>query len=300
MWKKKNLLDIAQLSREDIELILDCTKTLEPFSGRGNKLDVCRGEILAGVFFEPSTRTEKSFQVAMYTLGGDVIIHKDAGSSRDKGESKEDTIRIMEQYSDIIAVRDPESLSVKKYADLVKVPVINAGDGSNEHPSQAMLDMYTIMKEVGRLDDLTIVVMADLKHARAVHSLVKALRKFDNNKIYGISPGGLNMPDIEEITLDQLKEARPDIFYSTRIQKERIPQEYRNNFSFRIDSEILGFLPAQTRIMHPLPRVDEIDPCLDNDSRVILFQQARNGLQTRMAIISILLGHEKEIFSLSA
>jgi len=298
MWNKKNLLSVDQLSRADIEFILNCAKILEPLSGRGNKLNICKGEILAEIFFEPSTRTEKSFQAAMYTLGGDVITHKNIGSSVEKGETKADTVKIMEQYSDIIAVRDPEELTVKKYADLVNIPLINAGDGSNEHPSQALLDLYTINKEIGKLDDITIVFMADLKYGRAVHSLIKALRKFSSNKIYGISPKGLELPGIETISIEELKKIRPDILYVTRIQRERIPPEEKDKFSFRVDSRVLNMLPNNTKVMHVMPRIDEMDPALDNDKRIILFKQARHGLHTRMAIISILMGHEDEVLAI--
>ncbi|MCX6819366.1 MAG: aspartate carbamoyltransferase [Candidatus Aenigmarchaeota archaeon] len=298
MWNKKNLLSVDQLSRGDIEFILNCSKILEPLSGRGNKLNICKGEILAEIFFEPSTRTEKSFQAAMYTLGGEVILHKDPGSSREKGESKEDTVKMFEQYSDIIVVRDPEIGLMKKYADLVNIPLINAGDGANEHPSQALLDLYTINKEIGRLDDITMVLMADIKYARAVHSLLKALRKFSSNKIYGISPKGLEMPGIEMIDIDELKRVNPDILYVTRIQKERIPTEERDKFAFRVDARTLSLLSSHTRIMHPLPRIDEIDPAISNDNRFIFFKQVRNGLHTRMAIISILMGHEDEVLAI--
>lgn len=298
MWNKKHLLDIESLSRDDIEFIIKCAEILEPYSGRGNKLDICRGEILANVFFEPSTRTEKSFQAAMYVLGGDVITHKNVGSSIEKGESKEDTIRTLEQYSDVLVIRDPEIGSVKKYSNLVNIQVINAGDGASGHPTQSLMDLYTIKKEIGKLNDLTIVFMGDLKNARTVHSLKKAIEKFDNTKIYGIAPKGLESEDIELIDAKELTNVKPDILYITRIQKERIPEQERNNFSFRFDSKILNMLPNNAKVMHPLPRVDEMDPSLDKDPRIIPFKQARYGLQTRMAILALILGHEKEILAL--
>src|SRR3989344_2232477 len=144
MWDRKDFLDIDSLSLKDIELILKCAEILEDYSGRGNKLSMCRGEILVTAFFEPSTRTEKSFEAAMYVVGGDVLVHHEAGSSREKGESKLDTLRTLEQYSDIIAIRDPEVDMMQRYADELQIPVINAGDGHNQHPTQAMLDLLTI------------------------------------------------------------------------------------------------------------------------------------------------------------
>lgn len=304
MWDKKDLIEIGPLSRKEIEFVLHYARILEPFSGRGNKLSICKGEILITAFFEPSTRTEMSFATAMHTLGGDVQCFKPIGSSVEKGESKEDTVQTLEQYCDILAIRDPGVGSVKRYADLVNVPVINAGDGSNQHPTQAMLDLYTIKKEVGRLNNLTVVFIGDLKFGRTVHSLITALRKFGNNKFFGISPKDLGMPeelkgeDYQEGELDEIYKLNPDVVYATRIQKERMLPEERRKFSYQINKETLKLLPSKTRIMHPLPRVDELNPEIDDDSRVIPFKQARYGLQTRMAILAVLLGHEKEIMAL--
>lgn len=298
MWDKKHLLDIESLSREDIEFIIKCTELLEPYSTKGNNLDICKGEILINAFFEPSTRTEMSFATAMHALGGNVQSFKSGGSSIEKGENKEDTIRILEQYCDIIVIRDPGIGSVKNYARSVNIPIINAGDGSSGHPTQALMDLYTIKKEIGRLDDIKLVFMADLKYARTVHSLREAIEKFKNNKIYGIAPKGLESEDIEMTTIDELKDIKPDVFYITRVQKERIPTEQRTNLSFRFDSKILDTLPTNTKVMHAMPRVDEMDLSLDNDPRVIPFKQARYGVQTRMAILALYLGHEKEIQAL--
>ncbi|MFH0832217.1 MAG: aspartate carbamoyltransferase [Candidatus Aenigmatarchaeota archaeon] len=302
MWNRKDILSVDELSRKDIEFILDCAKILEPFSGRGNKLDLCRGEILITAFFEPSTRTEMSFTTAMHTLGGDVQNFKPIGSSLEKGESKEDTVRILEQYCDILAIRDPGAGSVKKYADLVNVPVINAGDGSDQHPTQAMLDLYTIKKEFGRLDDLVIVFTGDLKFGRTVHSLIKALRKFNNNRFFGISPKGLEMPEYlkngDYTEIDIVGDLDPDVIYATRIQKERMPAG--SDFKYEINKKFLDLLPAKTRIMHPLPRVGELNPEIDDDPRFIPFKQARHGVHVRMAILAILLGHENGILKLSA
>ncbi len=302
MWSKKDLISIDEISRQDIEFVLRCAKILEPLSGRGNKLGMCRGEIATLAFFEPSTRTEKSFQSAMYTLGGDVILHKDTGSSREKGETKADTLRTLEQYSDIIVIRDPESNSVAHYADLLDVPVINAGDGSNEHPTQTLFDLYTIKKEVGRLEGLKILFIGDLRYGRTVHSLIKASRKFSGNTFFGISPETLSLPeqlkgnDFQETSMEEFPILEPDIIYATRIQKERIAG--KEDFSYEINRKTLEALPQKTKIMHPLPRVGELNPEIDSDHRFLPFKQARCALQTRMAILALMLGHEQELLEL--
>jgi aspartate carbamoyltransferase catalytic subunit len=298
-----DLISISSLSKDEIELILRCAELLEPFSGKGNKLDVCKGEILGLLFFEPSTRTEKSFQSAMYRLGGDVIVHKDAGSSREKGESKIDTIKVIEQYCDILVIRDTQLGSVSSYAGLSHIPVINAGDGAGEHPTQALLDLYTIKKEIGRLDNLRVVFTGDLKYGRTVHSLIKALRKFSGNMFYGTSPKPLGLSeelkgnDYEEIGIAELSQVQPDVIYATRIQKERLG--YPASFSYEINNKILETLPSKTRIMHPLPRVDELNPEIDSDPRVVPFKQVRHGLTTRMAILALMLDHEKGLATLT-
>lgn len=305
MWNKKHLITIDSLSRSELEFILQCASTLEPFSGRGNKLDICKGEILAELFFEPSTRTEKSFQAAMYTLGGDVIVHKDTGSSREKGESKADTIRVMEQYSDILVIRDPEAESVEKYAGIVNVPVINAGDGSNEHPTQALIDMYTIWKNFGSLDSLKIAFVGSMKHYRAAHSLIKAVSKFRNNKVFGICPEGFELPfsisGYSDITTDMRKlddilaGIGPDVVYVGRIPKEYMKSIDIAQCRYEINKKTLQILPKNSIIMHPLPRVGELSPEIDNDPRVMPFRQVRYGLQTRMAVLALMLGHEDKI-----
>ncbi len=305
MWNKRDFIDIDALSRQDIETVLDYAQILEAYSGKGNKLDFCRGEILTTVFFEPSTRTEKSFEAAMHVLGGDVLTHHESGSSREKGETKLDTLHVFEQYSDIVAIRDPEVGTMKTYADELGIPVINAGDGHNQHPTQTMLDLYTIQKEIGRLSDLKIVFLGDLKYGRTVHSLIKALRVLGKNEFLGVSPIGLGMPqalsgsDFSEISMEDIFSVKPDAIYATRIQKERMVIEDRDKYSYEINKDFLKRLPKNTKIMHPLPRVNEINIEVDKDPRFIPFKQVRNGLHTRMAIIALLLGHEDRIIGLS-
>ncbi len=312
MWNTRHLLTIDSFSRSGLETILQCASILEPFSGRGNKLDICKGEILAEIFFEPSTRTEKSFQVAMHVLGGDVIIHKDAGSSRDKGENKADTIKTIEQYSDILAIRDHETGAIERYAGIVNVPVINAGDGSNEHPTQALIDMYTIWKRFNTLDSLKVAFVGSLKHYRAAHSLIKIMSKFSNNTVFGISPPGLELPDnfringYEDITIDmrnlndKLAEIKPDVLYVGRVPKEYMQTNDINQCRYEINKKTLQCLPGHSIIMHPLPRVDELHPEIDSHPNVMHFMQVRHGLQTRMAVLALMLGHEKKISEISA
>ncbi len=294
MWERKDFLDVDSLSKEDIEMILDYSEVLETHSGRGSKLDICRGEILVTAFFEPSTRTEKSFEAAMYVLGGDVLLHHEAGSSRDKGESKLDTLRTLEQYSDIIAIREPEAGMMQRYADELDIPVINAGDGHNQHPTQAILDLFTIKKEIGCLDDLKVIFFGDLKYGRTVHSLIKALRLFGRNQFFGVAPRGLELPqsfagnDYEEIDMEDVIKIKPDFIYATRIQKERMSLDDRDKYSYEINAAFLCKLPKHTKIMHPLPRVNEINIEVDKDPRFIPFKQVRNGLHTRMALIALL------------
>ncbi len=299
MWNRKDFLDIDSLSKQDIETILHYAEILE--AKKGEKLNICRGQILVTAFFEPSTRTEKSFEAAMYILGGDVLLHHEAGSSRDKGESKLDTLHTLEQYSDIIAIRDPEVGTMQKYAEELGIPVINAGDGYNQHPTQAMLDLYTIRKEIGSLDNVKVIFFGDLKYGRTVHSLIKALRLFKNNQFFGVKTRGLELPqsysgsDYEEIEMEDVFKIKPDVVYATRIQKERMVLEERDKYTYEINKAFLSRLPKHTKIMHPLPRINEINIEIDKDPRFIPFKQVRNGLYTRMALIALLLGHGDEL-----
>jgi aspartate carbamoyltransferase catalytic subunit len=296
MWDRKDLVSINDLTKKDIEMILDLADHFK--DSKGKKLDSAKGYILGNVFFEPSTRTQRSFQAAMYRLGGNVLTHKDIGSSREKGESKEDTIRVFEQYCDVMVIRDPGIGSIKNYADILSVPVINAGDGSNEHPTQSLLDLCTIRNELKRLENLKVVLVGDLKYGRTVHSLVKALEQFDNNSFFGVSPESLGIPeefrnkDYEQVEFTDLNEAlrniKPDIVYATRVQKERLSEG--EEFSYEINSKTMDVLPKESVIMHPLPRVNELNPEIDSDPRVIPFKQAGYGLRTRMAVLAILLG----------
>jgi|SRR3989344_1491624 len=291
MWDRKSLISVDQLSRSDIEKILSVADSLS-----GGPSDACKGKILANIFFEPSTRTEKSFQAAMYRLGGQVIAHKDSGSSREKGETKEDTIRVLSGYADIAVIRDDEEGKMARYAALAGVSVINAGDGSNEHPTQTLLDAFTILKERGRLDNLKIVFVGDLKYSRTIHSLMKTLSKFSGNRLYGIYPGPLSLPEsmkplvqslhsVDEMK-QALKEMQPDVIYSNRVQEERLHGEKAN---YLIDKSILEAIPEDCILMNPLPRAGELSVEIDSDKRVIPFKQAKNGIPVRMALLSMMI-----------
>jgi len=266
-----------------------------------------RKKILATLFYEPSTRTRLSFESAMIRLGGEVITteHAPTFSSVTKGESLIDTIRVTSSYADVIVLRHYEEGSSKIAAEVSSVPIINAGDGTGQHPTQTLLDMYTIQKELGRIDNLEVGLVGDLLYGRTVHSLAYLLAQQQDIKLYFISPEEIKMPrDIihyleeeqkvpfEEMT--DLKEvaSKVDIFYITRIQKERfrnIEDYNRMKGVYVIDEEILSLMKKEARILHPLPRVDEIAIEVDNDPRAAYFRQVDNGLYIRMALLKMIL-----------
>lgn len=264
------------------------------------------GMILAAIFYEPSTRTRFSFEAAMHRLGGQVLSAENAGksSSAAKGESLEDSIRIISGYADVIVLRHPEIGAADRAAAAASVPVINAGDGAGHHPTQAVLDLYTIRKELGRLDHLRIGLMGDLRNGRTVRSLAILLSRFPGNELVLISPPGLRMGDDILRSLDGLSfrettdladdVARLDVLYQTRIQAERFesPEVYeRYRGVYVVTPEVMRQLPEHAILMHPLPRVGEIDPQVDSDPRAAYFRQARNGLWARMAVLDWAVGH---------
>lgn len=292
MWDRKSLLSASQFSRADVEEMISLASRFKQKTER-----LCNGKILANIFFEPSTRTEKSFQAAMYRLGGNVISHKDAGSSREKGETKNDTIRILSSYADIAVIRDSEEGKTQEYADIAGIPVINAGDGGNEHPSQMLLDAFTIKENVGRLDDLKVLFVGDMRHSRTIRSLIKILSKFRNNAMYGVHIGDSGISgDIEKLVKKvspvsslrgMIEELSPDVVYCNRIQKERLKGETAS--SYMIDGGVVEIMPENCILMDPLPRVGNMDPRIDSDSRAAYFKQAANGVPMRMAIIAEML-----------
>lgn len=298
----KDVISIKDFDRDQIEQVLQNAEIMEGFI---QGTDILQGKILATLFFEPSTRTRLSFESAMKRLGGKVIgFSESTSTSVAKGETLQDTVRIAEQYSDIIVIRHPQDGSARLAAEAVSVPVINAGDGSNQHPTQTLLDLYTIKKELGRIDTLSVGMMGDLKYGRTVHSLAYALSWYDVTLQF-LSPPSLEMPvhikedlarksiEFEEISeMEQLKNIEVDVLYVTRIQKERFPdiEEYEKvKGCYRITEESLDYI-KDAKIMHPLPRVDEIAPEIDEIPNALYFRQAWNGVPVRMTLLASLLG----------
>jgi aspartate carbamoyltransferase catalytic subunit len=278
-------------------------KALEVKAGKWPQ--AMQGKVLATLFFEPSTRTRLSFEAAMVSMGGQVIGFADPNvSSAKKGESLADTIRTVTGYVDVIAMRHPLEGAARLASQVASVPVINAGDGANQHPTQTCLDLVTIHEEFGRLDGLTVGMLGDLKHGRTVHSLAQALSHF-RSRLVLISPPSLRMPDhlklelqaagcaFEEVPTLESVPCKLDVLYVTRIQKERFAdfQEYeRVAGAYRLNRETLAGACSQARIMHPLPRVDEIAEELDGTPNAIYFRQAHNGIPTRQALLGLVTG----------
>ncbi|MFQ6050515.1 MAG: aspartate carbamoyltransferase [Candidatus Hydrothermarchaeota archaeon] len=298
----RDILSIRDLSREDLELILDKSKIMEKIIETKKNLDFASGRVLASLFFEPSTRTRFSFESAMHRLGGRVVgISERETTSLAKGETLADTIKTIEKYSDVIVIRHPKEGSARWAAEVAKIPVINAGDGANQHPTQTLLDLYSIKKEKGKIDGLSIALVGDLKYGRTVHSLAYALAHYDSN-IICISPKGLEMPEsvINDLksynsslkqTHDLKELVDADVIYVTRIQRERFadPSEYEKvKGTYRLSAEILRNTDAI--VLHPLPRIDEIDPSLDSTAHAKYFDQVLNGLIVRMALLCLVLG----------
>ena len=265
-----------------------------------------KGRVMASVFYEPSTRTRFSFETAMLRLGGQVVSDPAASyfSSAKKGETLEDTARMINGYADVMVLRHPEKGAAKRPGAVSRIPVLNGGDGAGEHPTQALLDAYTIFKELGRMENIKIAMVGDLKFGRTVHSLSQLLTAFKNVQFQFLSPGNLKMPEeyktflkekgakfSEGTSMSQL-DPDTDIIYATRVQKERFEKEEDYNKvkdMFIIDSKVLKTLKKEARIMHPLPRVNEITTDVDSDPRAAYFRQAANGLYIRMALLEMLL-----------
>jgi aspartate carbamoyltransferase len=303
--KGKDILHGNQFSRKEIDAIIKTAAQMEKeLKGKGS-LNLLRGSILVTLFFEPSTRTRLSFEAAMQRLGGGVIsMGSVESSSVAKGETLTDTAQTVAQYADVIVIRHPRMGSAKEVADAVSIPVINAGDGAGQHPTQALLDLYTIRKELGTLKNLKIALVGDLKNGRTVHALVEVLSHF-GVRFYFVSPDLLRMPEevavrmkekgCEVIETDDLVMAasKSDLVYMTRIQKERFADlsEYEKvKGSYIIDREFLDRLKKKITILHPLPRVDEIHPEVDSYPGAAYFRQMRNGVFVRMALLAMVLG----------
>lgn len=301
----RSLIGIEDFSKSEIDELIDVAKDI--MENREEYSNLCKGKILATLFFEPSTRTRLSFESAMLSLGGNVIGFSSAdNTSTAKGESLADTIRVVSGYSDIIAMRHPKEGAPLVASMNSNVPIINAGDGGHNHPTQTLLDLLTISKEKGAIDNLTVGLCGDLKFGRTVHSLVTALSLYKNIKFVFISPDELKMPEyikteilnkknIEYVETNDLESSiiNLDILYMTRIQKERFADdsEYEKlKDVYILDKEKMNLAKSDLCVMHPLPRVNEISTEIDNDPRACYFKQAENGRYMRMAIILKLLG----------
>ncbi len=306
MLKNKSVVSIDDVSDEDIMEVFRVSDQMSKLISEGKKSDMLASKIMATFFYEPSTRTRLSFESSMHRLGGSVISVSEASSSSvAKGETLADTIRMADAYSDVIVIRHPLEGSARLASKFSSKPVVNAGDGAGQHPTQTLLDLYTMKQEFGKLDGLKISMVGDLKYGRTVHSLIRALKRFDV-EINLISPSVLQIPahimsrlpdrsgiKISENIEDAISDS--DVFYVTRIQKERFTDqnEYRSVIgSYSIDGEIVEKMKKSAIIMHPLPRIDEIAPEVDYMQQARYFKQASNGIPVRMALLSMILGGE--------
>ncbi len=301
MMKNRSLISINDYTKEEYLKILDLAAEFE----KNPNQDILKGYVVATLFFEPSTRTRLSFESAVNRLGGKVIGFSDTNtSSSTKGETLRDTIRTVSNYCDLIVMRHPLEGSSRFASELSTVPVINAGDGANQHPTQTLLDLYSIRKTQNTLENLTIFLIGDLKYGRTVHSLLIAMSQF-NAKFYFISPNELKMPEEYKIHLDNMgikyyehKEfadivQHADIIYMTRVQKERFsdPIEYeRTKNAYVLRMNMLKDVKPGMKVLHPLPRVSEINLDVDESEKAYYFTQALNGVYTRQAIITSILG----------
>jgi len=298
----RDVVSIRDFSREEIDYVLDTTDVVEPMASVGSR-DL-NGKIMATLFFEPSTRTRLSFESAMYRFGGNCIGFAEPKiASVEKGENLADTIRVVENYADVLVIRHPLEGAARLAAEFSEIPVINAGTGAEEHPTQAMLDLYTIRKELGKLNGLSIALVGDLRYGRTVHSLAYALSLYDI-KLRLVSPSLLRMKKevLEEVSQrvkvqesEDLSEVIPDVdvIYVTRIQKERFGslEDYEKVRGFyRLTANDLSRAKKQMIVMHPLPRVDEIAYDVDATSHAKYFKQVWYGLLVRMSLIGLVLG----------
>lgn len=300
----KSVLESGQFTRDNLDELCDIAGYMKRLVEKQGITDICKGLYSANLFYEPSTRTNSSFHTAMGRLGGEVLpIHTEFSSVK-KGETIEDTIRVVQQYVDIVIMRHPDIGSVARAAKVADIPIINAGDGANEHPTQALLDLFCIQSHHGKIDGLTIAMVGDLKYGRTVHSLSKLLEHF-NVQLLLISPPELEMPDsvLAKLTKNGTKftqctdfaKAIPqaDVIYMTRVQKERFPilADYmRVKDAYIMDEAHMQLGKPTMTLMHPLPRINEITVGVDADPRAKYFEQVRCGMFMRMAILAAALG----------
>ncbi|MEM2916864.1 MAG: aspartate carbamoyltransferase [Candidatus Bathyarchaeia archaeon] len=304
-FKGRDIISIKDFTREEIDYILKIAEAMEPMAKSGS--DLLRGKMLATLFYEASTRTRLSFEAAMHKLGGSAIGFAEAEiASVRKGENLADTVRVVQSYADVIALRHPLEGAARLAAEFAQVPVINAGSGAEEHPTQALLDLYTIAKEKRQIDGLNVAMIGDLRYGRTVHSLAYALSLYDV-KLYLVSPETLRMRrEVLETIKEKVKVVEKtrveeiiseiDVLYVTRIQKERFPDpaEYvKVKGSYKIDLGLLQNARKDMIVLHPLPRVDEIATEVDNTPHARYFEQVWNGIIVRMALLALIFGAVK-------
>jgi len=304
-FKGKDIISIKDFTKNEISYILDYAEEMIPYAKGDKYKDILKGKVLSSLFFEPSTRTRLSFESSMNRLGGRVIGFSDpSGTSQKKGESLADTIRMADSYSDAIVIRHPHEGAARLAAEFADIPVINAGDGAGRHPTQCLLDLFTIRKEKKRIENKKIILLGDLKYGRTVHSIAYALAIYKAELTF-VSPISLKMPNevineckdlgVEPVSTSNLEKAikDADVLYVTRIQKERFPdaEEYNRVVgSYKVNNELLKNAKDELIIMHPLPRVTEIDPEVDKTHHALYFKQAFNGVPVRMALLSLVIG----------
>lgn len=307
-FQHRDIISIKDFKKEEIDYILEYAKRMIPYATAEKHTTLLNHHILATLFFEPSTRTRLSFESAMLRLGGSVIGFSDpSGTSQKKGESLADTIRMADSYSDAIVIRHPQEGAARLAAEFSEVPILNAGDGAGQHPTQCLLDLFTILTEKKKIKGNNVILLGDLKYGRTVHSLAYALSLFKANLTF-VSPETLKMPKevinecrefgIEPVSTSNLEKAikEADVLYATRIQKERFPdaEEYNRVVgSYKVNNALLQQAKEDLIVMHPLPRVVEIEPEVDKTNHAVYFKQAFNGLPIRMALLSLILGGKK-------
>lgn len=304
-FKGQDILDGAQFTREELEYIMDIAEDMHRWLEQRNSLNMVNGYVMGTLFFEPSTRTRLSFEMAMHRLGGSVVGFASAvESSAAKGESLADTIRTVDQYVDLIVLRHPQVGAAREAAAVARAPVINGGDGTGQHPTQALLDLLTIRAERGQVDGNTIALCGDLKHGRTVHAGAELYKHYTCKLIF-VAPEALKMPpeitarlraqgvDVQETTDLEAAMEQADVLYMTRIQRERFadPSAYeRLKGSYVLTREMVERINPGLTILHPLPRVDEITTDVDDLPNAAYFRQVRNGLFVRMALTVLVLG----------
>ncbi|HCU79730.1 MAG TPA: aspartate carbamoyltransferase [Chloroflexi bacterium] len=300
-----DILSVKQFNHHDLDIIFDVAREMRRMVRKEGTSDVLKGKLLANLFYEPSTRTSSSFAAATQRLGGNVIqINNVTFSSVSKGEELRDTIRSMGSYSDAVVLRHPDEGSADIAAEVSEKPIINAGDGIGEHPTQALLDIFTIVEELGTIDGLTVTMLGDLKYGRTVHSLARLLALYDV-KLHFVAPDLLKAPDAlvdsliesgvgpcKHVDLDSII-SETDVLYVTRVQQERFVDKSlydKVNRSYAVNVDTMDIAKERMIVMHPLPRVDEISRAVDEDPRAAYFRQMEYGMYVRMALLALVFG----------